>query len=170
MQSTLKLALAAFAGASIAHTAQANCDRVFDALEKADKQERVAQYDLETRDQPLTGKPMSVRIGKVVYDGSFAGDMFEAHQTTGVNPVLRALYKARQEGKMKCESAGSENYRGLATDKVRFDNPLLPAKYNPMTLWIAKSNGLPVYHEVRDLGPGGFAWVYGDAVKTPRVK
>jgi len=153
-----------------AQAARANCDRLFESLERADKQERVAQYIIDRSDQPLASKPMTVRIGKVRYDGTLAGDVFEAHQTNGVNPVLAALRKAKQDGKVKCDAAGGDTYRGLATEKIKFDNPLLPANFNPMTIWIAKNNGLPVYHELNDFGPGGFAWVYGSAVKDPVVK
>ena len=71
---------------------------------------------------------------------------------------------------MKCETAGSDTYRGAAVEKIKFDNPLSPKQYNPTTMWIAKGSGLPVYHELNDLGPGGFAWAYGAAVKEPVVK
>lgn len=166
----LVIAAAAAAGTCFAHGASANCDRLLDALEKADKQDRVAQYDIDSRDQPLTGKPMFVRIGKVMYDGSSTGDAFEAHPVNGPNPILNALRKSQQSGKLKCESLGSEPYRGAAAEKFRFDNPAAPAKFNPTTMWIAKSTGLPVYHEMNDLGPGGFAWTYGAAVKEPVVR
>jgi hypothetical protein len=170
MQPLGYLLLVALAGGSFAHAARANCDRLFEALDKADKQERVAQFDIDSRDQPLTGKPMTVRIGKVMYDGSPAGNAFEAHQTDGTNPILAALRKMKQSGKARCDTAGSDTYRGLATEKIKFDNPLLPARVNPMTIWVAKDSGLPVYHELNDLGPGGFAWVYGSSVKDPVVK
>jgi hypothetical protein len=170
MQRAVHSLMIAAACGSLGQTARANCDRLFEAFDKADKQERVAQYDIDSRDQPLTGKPMTVRIGKVMYDGTLAGNVFEAHQTNGVNPVLAALRKAKQDGKVTCDAAGGDTYRGQATEKIKFDNPLLPAKFNPMTIWIGKNNGLPVYHELNDLGPGGFAWVYGSDVKDPMVK
>jgi hypothetical protein len=170
MQSCIRFLAAAAVGGLCAHAAHANCDRLVDALDKADKQERVAQYDVESRDQPLTGKPMIVRIGKVMYDGSLAGNVFEAHPFNGSNPILAALRKSQQSGKLKCESLGSDSFRGAPAEKFRFDNPAAPAKFNPTTMWIAKSTGLPVYHEMNGLGPGGFAWTYGAAVKDPVVK
>jgi len=170
MQRAVHSLMIAAACGLLGQTARADCDRLFEAFDKADKQERVAQYDIDSRDQPLTGKPMTVRIGKVMYDGTLAGNVFEAHQTNGVNPVLAALRKAKQDGKVTCDAAGGDTYRGQATEKIKFDNPLLPAKFNPMTIWIGKNNGLPVYHELNDLGPGGFAWVYGSDVKDPVVK
>lgn len=170
MQRLPRIVFATIAAAAVAPAAYANCDRLFEALERADKQQRLAMYDVDSRDQPLTGKPMTVRIGNMTYDGSIAGNAFEAHQTNGANPVLAALRKAKQAGKLKCEAAGSDSYRGAAAEKIKFDNPMLPARMNPMTIWIARGNGLPVYHEVNDLGPGGFAWTYGDAVKDPVMK
>ena len=35
-------------------------------------------------------------------------------------------------------------------------------------VWIAARRGLPAYHEIPGLGSGGYAWVFGDAVKEPR--
>jgi len=148
--------------------ARAECERLFEALDKADRQDRVAQYLVEGRDQPLPAKPLTVRIGKVVYDGSLPGNTFEPHQTDGVNPILRALRKAKQEGKVKCEPAGSDVYRGQAVEKFRFDNPLMPAQYNPTIVWVAKNTDMPILHEVHDFG--GFVWAYGSAVKDPVVK
>jgi hypothetical protein len=152
---------------SFAQVACADCGALFDALEKADKQERFAMYLVEKRDQPLPAKPITVRIGKVVYDGSVAGPTFVAHQTDGINPIMKALRKAKQEGQVKCEQAGSDSYRGQAAERFKFDNPLMPARYNPTTLWVAKSSGMPVYHEVNDFG--GFVWLYGSAVRDPVV-
>jgi hypothetical protein len=56
-----------------------------------------------------------------------------------------------------------------AAIKFRIDNPAAPRSLNPMTLWIAKETGLPLYHEVNGLD-GGFASVFGDAVKEPAAK
>jgi hypothetical protein len=36
---------------------------------------------------------------------------------------------------------------------------------NPWVVWIG-DNGLPLYHQIGSL-PGGIAWVFGDAVKSP---
>jgi len=168
MQWNLSVVVAMLGTAAFAQIACASCDRLFEALDKADQQERVAMYLVETRDQPLPAKPLTVRIGKVVYDGSTAGNAFEAHQTDGINPIMKALRKAKQEGKVKCESAGSDSYRGQAAERFKFDNPLMPAQFNPTTLWVARSSGMPVYHEVKDFG--GFVWHYGNAVRDPLVK
>jgi hypothetical protein len=150
------MALAPVAGAG-----PADCRLLLDALDKADRQPRVAQYDVETRDQPLQGTPFLVRIGKVVWVES------QRSETDGTNPVLAALRRNVAAGSAKCEPAGSDTYRGTAVVKVRFDNPVAPKQYNPTTMWIDAKTGLPVYHELAGLGPGGFAWIYGDAVKEP---
>jgi hypothetical protein len=160
--------LAGTAGLLAAGIAHANCAPVVDALEKASRQARLAQYDIDSRDQPLTGKPVLVRIGKVLYDG-FGGD-YERTEIDGADPMLQALRRAVREGRARCETAGTDTWRGAAATRVRFDNPMAPKQYNPTTMWIAKSTGLPVYHEINGLGPGGFAWVYGDAVSEPAVK
>jgi len=163
-------AVAACITSIAAGSAHANCSALFDALEKADKQTRFAQYDLDSRDQPLTGRPVLVRIGKLLYEG-FGGD-YERHEldAKSSNPMLAVMRRADQQGKARCEAAGTDTWRGTAVTKVRFDNPMSTKQFNPTTLWIAKSTGLPVYHEINGLGPGGFAWVYGDAVKEPVFK
>lgn len=162
-----QLALACVVSA-LAPVASANCAPVLAALEKADREPRVAQYDIDSRDQPLTGKPVIVRIGKVVYDG-FGGD-YERNDTDGTNPVLALLRRADQSGKARCEALGSDSWRGTPATKLRFDNPLAPKSVNPTTLWVGRTSGLPLYHEIGNLGPGGFAWVYGNAVKEPAIK
>jgi hypothetical protein len=163
--SDISFLLAIGVGADVAH---ANCGPLLDALEKADQQPRFAMYDIASRDQPLTGRPLAVRIGKVIYDAS-GGDLQRRDAAT--NPVVAKVREAAKTGSARCEPGGSDTYRGTAANKIRFHNPLLPKRYNlnPMTIWIAKGSGLPLFHELNDT-PGGYAWVYGDAVKEPPVK
>jgi hypothetical protein len=146
-----------------ADPAYAQCAAAIDALDKADKQVRLAQYDVASREQPVTGKPFLVRIGKVVTMGSERTEMTS-------NPILVSMREAQKAGKAKCEAAGSDMYRGTAVNKIRYYNPSAPKDMNPMTLWISKATGLPVFHELAGLGPGGYAWVYGDAVTDPAGK
>jgi hypothetical protein len=156
-------------GAGLAGMAHANCADLISALERADREPRMAQLDLEKRDQPIaTAKPVLVRIGKVHYDG-FGSDL-ERVDSDGSNPVLAQLRRGHKAGTARCESAGADTWRGAAVSKIRFDNPLAPKSVNPTLFWIARSSGLPVYHEIATLGPGGYAWVYGDAVKSPVTK
>jgi hypothetical protein len=156
----------------LASSAHANCNTVIDALEKAMKQERLAQCSLDSRDQPLPSNPMLVRVGKSEYTAYEVGGRFshfERHETSGGNPILSALKRATKDGSARCESRGADSYRGTAAIKFRIDNPAAPRSLNPMTLWIAKETGLPLYHEVNGLD-GGFAWMFGDAVKEPAAK
>ncbi len=104
----------------------------------------------------------------MIYDAS--GGDFE-RRDAGTNAVVAKVRDAAKNGKARCEPDGSDTYRGTAVNKIRFYNPLLPERFNlnPMTMWIAKGSGLPVFHELNDT-PGGYAWVYGDAVKEPAVK
>jgi hypothetical protein len=150
--------------ASAADAAPADCRLLLDALDNADRQPRVAQYDIETHDQPLTGDPFLVRIGTVVWVNA------ERTETDGTNPILRALARTVADGTARCEPAGTGTFRGAAVVKIRFDNPMAPARYNPTTMWIDRRRGLPVYHEVNGLGPGGYAWVFGDSVKDPAAR
>ncbi len=161
-----------FATAFGANMAHANCGPLIEALEKAQKQERLAQYSLDSREQPLPGNPMVVRIGKFEYMSLEIGGRhshYERHESGGGNPILSALKRAAKDGTARCEGTASETLRGIATARIRFDNPAAPKSMNPTTMWIDKRNGLPAYHEINGLD-GGFAWVYGDAVKEPSVK
>jgi hypothetical protein len=154
--------------ATSAASARADCSALLAALEKADREPRFALYDLESREQPLTGKPVLVRIGKVVFDG-FGGD-YERHDTDGTNPVLAQLRKAQRAGTARCAAAGTDTWRqGVAVNKIEFDNPLAPKSANPTTFWVSRVSGLPVYHEIANLGPGGYGWQFGEAVKEPRM-
>jgi hypothetical protein len=147
--------------------ASANCNAVIDAAEKAQKQERLAQYEVASRNDAPQGQPMLVRIGRSEYTSYSVGGRFshyERHDSAG-NPILGAL---KRSSPGRCESA-DDTYRGTAALKVRFDNPAAPQWMNPNTVWIDKRSGLPVYHEINGVD-GGFAWVYGDTVKEPPVR
>lgn len=151
----------------LAPCASANCNALVEALEKAQSQERLAQYEVAGRSVAPQGQPRLVRIGKSEYMGYSVGDRishYERHDSTG-NPILRALKRSPQA---RCAST-DDTYRGTATLKVQFDNPAAPPSMNPNTVWIDKRSGLPVYHEVNGVD-GGFAWAYGDAVKEPPAK
>jgi hypothetical protein len=158
----LALQAALLAGGS----AHADCAPLLDALERAQRQPRGAVYEVDRRDQPPSGQPSTIRIGKAIYENS--NGVYERYDTDGTDPTLAAIRGAQKAGRWNCQAVGSDSYRGKATARFRFDNPLLPSHYNPTTMWIDAATGLPVYHEVNGLG--GYAWVYGDAVKEPRVK
>ncbi len=161
----IQLALAA-SGAQLVGAAHADCTELIAALDKADREARVAVLDLHTRDQPLTGRPAYVRIGKVRYDGS-DGATYRRREGGGANPMHTTLQRAQQNGTAKCSAAGTDTWRGKPATKIRFDNPFVPKSMNPTTFWIARGSGLPVYHEIPAAGRGGYAWIYGEAVKEP---
>lgn len=143
--------------------AQATCAPLVEALEKAQREPRGAIYEVDQRDQAPIGRPSTIRIGNVVYEAN--DGTYERHDTGGRDPILAAIRDAQGKGRWTCQAVGQDRYRGKAAEKFRFDNPLLPAQYNPVTLWVDRASGLPAYHEVRGLG--GYAWVFGDAIKAP---
>jgi len=156
-------ALALVFGAS----ARANCATVLDALDKAWQQDRLAQFDIDALDAPLTGKPFLVRINKEVWVNNGSG--FDRTGDPRQNPMASSLRSDAAKGKVDCESLGSATYRGQPATKYRITGSIGSKSTGRPTLWIGKA-GLPLYHEFELLGPGGFAWVYGDAVKEPGKK
>jgi hypothetical protein len=150
--------------------AHANCAPVLDALDKAWTQDRIAQYDIDRPDQPLTGRPFMVRINKDMWIDNYAGG-YTHNRIAAQNPMAEALKRATEKGAAPCESFGNGVYRGQAAAKYRVGSNLVGSGVTgKVILWINKSSGLPLYHEFEQLGPGGFAWIYGDAVKEPPKK
>lgn len=150
----------------------ANCAPAIEAFEKAWSLDRLAQYDIESPDQPLTGRPFVVRIGRTVWTDM--GDYFNRNDNaTGGNPMVQNLKTRTASGEAKCSPAGAGLYRGEAAVKYRIEGAIgSGSTTGPIILWVSKSRGLPLYHEFEKLQPGGYAWVYGDSVKPPagRVK
>lgn len=158
------LALAALA---LVAPVYANCNPVIDALERSLKQERIAQFDVDSPEQPLTGRPMMVKIGKRIWVDA-GGSGYDQSTDTGSNPILNALKRDAAKGTAKCDPVGSASYRGQAVDKYRIDGSVGSSITGRMIMWVGTPGGLPLFHELEKIGPGGFAWVYGDAVKEPR--
>lgn len=150
--------------------ARANCGALLAAFDKALVQPRVAIHDIHSRDAPLGARPSTIRIGDVMWDDTGGSGRYERFELEGHDPLTAALRKSDTQGKLKCTAAGSDTFRGTPVTKLKFDNPMVPAQFNPATVWISKSSGLPVYQEVTGLGAGGYAWVYGDAVKEPPAR
>jgi hypothetical protein len=158
---TIGLSLALGAGA-----AQADCKALIAALEKAEREERIAQYDVDAPNQPLNMAPLFVRIGKVGYTNTQDGK-FDVRETGTANPMLAGLKRGVQDGKIQCEGAGSGAVRAATADKIRYTDPATGMRTGVTTVWIDRRSGLPAYHEFSKLGPGGIAWTYGDAVTAP---
>jgi hypothetical protein len=62
------------------------------------------------------------------------------------------------------------NFAARSATPIHASRPIRSRRAMRGSFRISKATGLPVYHEVNGLGPGGFAWVYGDAVKQQMVK
>ena len=68
-------------------------------------------------------------------------------------------------GELNCKTAGTGRYRGALVTKLTVTRR--KASEEPSQIFIDQRSGLPVYEGTID---GGFAVVYGDAVKEPKVK
>lgn len=153
---------------STAHAA--SCADLIAALDKVWQQDRVAQYEVKGRDQAPGGRPMVVRIGRTLYDGS-GGDGYTRTQVEKTDDLLTMLKRDEKSGTAPCEAAGKDSYRGGAMTKLNYRAQIMRNVTMDYTFWIAATNGLPAYHEVNGkFGKGAFAWTYGDAVKEPPTK
>lgn len=166
--STASSFIAGLFGLSMHLGAHANCTPILNALDKAWQQQRLAQYDVESREQPLGDKPMLVRINKVVWMSM--GAAYERSGEPSQNPMASTLRSDAANGAAKCEALDTASYRGQSAKKYRVDGSLGSQSLGRVTLWISAATGLPVFHEFEKLGPGGFAWTYGDAVKDVSKK
>lgn len=155
------------AQAFIPAAALADCKALFEALDRADLQPRVAQYGIERRDQLLNGQPAFVRVGKVNYYAF--GDEFERVETDGTNPAVQSLRHAAEHDAVRCAPAGNDTYLGAAVEKISVEDPTAAAgDQSLLTLWIDQSTGLPVYQQAGGVAPS-IVWVYGD-VDEPAVR
>jgi hypothetical protein len=150
------------AGASLAY---ANCSPVAEALDKAARQDRLAQYDVDHPEQTPSGRALVIRIGKTTWVD--AAGTYDRSDSADADRMVSVLKKHLQDGKVQCEAAGNGTYAGQAAAKYRFESPMGGSSLGKVTFWVGKKSGLPLYHEFEKLGPGGFAWVYGNAVKEP---
>ena len=149
--------------------AQANCGPLLEAIDKAWKQERIAQYDIDSPDQPLSGLPQVVRVGKWIWSKG-ASDQLQRFPHAERNVMVEALRSDVAKGTAKCEALPDGTYRGQAVRRYRLAGNVGSDLTGRTVYSISRASGLPLYHEMEKLGPGGFAWVYGDAVKEPAVK
>lgn len=154
--------------AGTAHAA--SCAELVAALDKAWQQKRLAQYEVQSRDQAPTGRPFVVRIGRTLYDGSSGVDYTRIEVGDG-DDLLNMLKRDEKSGAAQCEAAGKDRYRDGAVTKLNYTAQVMRNVTMVYTFWIAAASGLPVYHEVNGkFGKGAFAWTYGDTVKEPAAK
>lgn len=157
-----RLALLA-AGLLAAGAAQANCKPLLDALNRAAQQSRFAVYEVQSPEQPLSGVPDFVIVGTVSYVRS--GKEWERMEIGDLGGHWAHLHKELARGELICKTEGTGQYRGALVIKLAVMRP--KASKEPSQIFIDQRSGLPVYEGTTD---DGFAVVYGDAVKVPKVK
>ncbi len=157
-----RLALPA-ASLLVAGAAQANCKPLLDALNKAVQQSRFGVYEVQSSEQALSGEPHVVIVGTVSYVRS--GKEWERIEIGDLGGHWAHLRKELAGGELNCKTAGTGRYGGAPVTKLTVTRP--KASEESSQIFIDQRSGLPVYEGTTD---GGFAVVYGDAVKEPTVK
>jgi hypothetical protein len=156
-----RLALLA-AGLLVAGAAQADCKPLLDAMNKAAQQSRFGVYEVQNPEQALGTEPDVVIVGTVSYVRS--GKAWERIETGDLGGHWAELRKELAGGDLNCKTAGTGRYHGALVTKLTVTRRKAS---EPSQVFIDQRSGLPVYEGTTD---GGFAVVYGDAVKEPKVK
>jgi hypothetical protein len=154
----------ALPGIAAAHD---SCAPIVDAFAKAALQRRLAQYLVQNVDAPAVGRPVWIRIENLCLLDRGGG--YEGAAVTGEMPVLARLKQAIKDQRAKCVEVSRGAVRGVAAIQYRFDDRIAADTVHKWVLWVGTVSGLPLYNEIENLGGGGFAWVYGDAVAEPRM-
>jgi hypothetical protein len=152
-----------------ATAAYSNCAGLLKTLGAAEHHPRVAIFRLGSRDAPVAGKAIWIRIGKVEWleDGNGSYERSEDDEPDEADKALAELGIGYASTRMACSSLGEDTWQGIPVTKMRIEYVPPIQGATPSTYWLARSTGLPVYEEHEGDGPGGNAWVYGDAVKEP---
>jgi hypothetical protein len=150
-------------GLLVAGAAQADCKPLVDAVNKTVQQSRFGVYEVQNPEQALGAEPDVVMIGTVSYVRS--GKEWERIEAGGLGGHWARLRKELAGGELNCKTTGTGRYRGTVVTK--FTVTRAKAAEEPNYIFIDQRSGLPVYEGTND---GGFAVVYGDAVKEPKVK
>jgi len=150
--------------------ALADCAAPLEALAKSWQQPRLAQYDMRTPEQPLPKSPATVRIGKTIWTDTAGSGTFRTDPAPSEHPFTVSINLQAKKGPVNCELVGNGTYRGQAVVKYKLDASAGSNTTGRVTLWVSKTSGLPVYQEYEKTILGGYAWVYGDAVKEPAGK
>lgn len=151
------------AGFLVAGAAQANCKPLLDALNKAAQQSRFGLYEVQSPEQVLSREADVVIVGTVGYVRS--GEEWERTEIGDLGGHWADLRKELAAGELHCKTEGTGRYRDALVTKLTVSRP--KASKEPSRIFIDQRSGLPVYEGTTD---GGFAVVYGDAVKEPNVK
>ncbi|MEO5922721.1 MAG: hypothetical protein ABIR70_02740 [Bryobacteraceae bacterium] len=167
----LKLGLTAFMLSAFAlpTAAVADCAAPLAALAKSWQQPRLAQYEMDKPEQPLPKQAAMIRIGKTIWNDLIGSGRFTRFDD-GPSEDTFTLSMKRQatKGPLNCELLGNATYRGQPVVKYKLDPSTGTNTLGRVTLWVSKTSGLAVYQEYEK--GGGYAWVYGDAVKEPTGK
>lgn len=151
-------------GALIAGAASADCSEPIEALERAQREARVAQLLVDATGHPQGTEPVTLRIGDTIYE-DFDGIEYRTRRADPLQAVTEQLRRDPQAA--QCERLGEETFAGLDVVRFRFVVADIDRSSNPVTLLVARASGLPIYHTYAGFGARGFVWVYGDAVREP---
>jgi hypothetical protein len=153
----------AFAAAALLGTGavRAECKPLFDALERAAQQTRMAAYDIESPERVLGREPDVVFIGRIGYTRD--GKDWERVEVGEIGGYWVRLRKELAAGNVRCTAAGSGTLRGAAASKISVARPNVSKEAT--SIWIDQRTGLPVYEATAN--DGGLFVVYGSAVKEP---
>jgi hypothetical protein len=154
----------ALAAALAAFAADAQCDGIIEALERARGESRVAQLLVDANGHPNGTEPVTLRIDDVVYEG-FDGVEYRTRPADTGDPLAAAL--RRDPLRARCEELGADRFAGIKAFRFRFLHPELDGANGDVTLLVARKSGLPLFHTYDSLGSRGFAWIYGSRVRTP---
>lgn len=144
---------------------QARCEPVLRALRLARAQPQVSQYLVDHAMQPLADQPSAFRIGDLVHETD-GGRMVTRHWPTGHDPLVTRIERALAAGQAWCGQDGTQRVHGQTWLRLQFLHPEVPAHYQPVTLLVEPTSGLPMWHGYTNL-PGGFVWVYGPQRPAP---
>ncbi len=145
--------------------ALADCAAPLEALAKSWQQARLAQYEVSSPEQAPPSKPAMVRIGKTIWtDLTGSGKFMRTDIGPSEEPLAISMKRAKGQN---CQPLGDGTYHGQPVVKYKLDPSAGTNTMGGVTLWVSKASGLPVYHGFDKTAFGGYAWVYGDAVKEP---
>lgn len=169
MSCTMRLVFLA-AVALLSTDAQADCKPLLDAMGKLAQQSRIAAYEVDRPDQPLSGEPDVVIIGQFSYVRTGTEweriEIGDAAKDGGWS--WSALPKEIAAGRVRCSAAGGGTLRGAAVAKFKYEVFEAGKVESSGSVWIERRSGLPVFEG--PTGDTGWVVLYGDLVKEPKVR
>lgn len=158
-------------------SAQAGCEPVIVAYDKADAGQRYAIYEVDSFAQAPKGEAFTVAIGDVEYLAKYERkgplNIVRAGFTKGGHAAGvegRAIREREKKGSLRCEPLGERKLGNEAVVGYRIrDNQTNGPDLAAIEFWIGRASGLPVFHAIGDSDSGGFRWVYGSSVVAPAM-